>query len=472
METSKEKYRKRSWFEDQNFSGKVFTTLFALMLTFTAFGALLLVAPVATEGAKEYEMHADEVIMEGWEMTGPMEYSGSTVTLIRAEGAKLRNFVQYYEGNEISSPYGELEHLEMYCTYVKGTGETMGMLSTLEWYGDEEPPFLLDLLPDPVVMTDVTIKIVYQKVESITFEGIDIASSGAPNLIDYTTTETLGDLVLNSFSIQAGPTDMSLAIDLADYPWADPDDPAHLQQAAIMELQGALSGKRHLNQRDVTMKGVKMVIPYEYSGTTIELMIAFDSVYLDASTIIFGPLTDSADFEKPTEGTEGELVEVKLPTLGSFQHGSVEWMFAQNVRLKGLRMDIPSDTQEYGLDTFQIKMGEMDANWHNITYLGYSGNMGKHYMVVEGIGVKSDLTISLPGSENEMIISADSQIVDKVHMLAFVVISDEALLSSQEITEKPHGLIIQGANMGGVTIILVHMHAEGVTLKNMIQEVR
>ena len=157
---------------------KVLPAIFGATLVLLAFGPILPQAQTS-EGVKAYEMHIDKAMMEDLVIEGPVEYNGVMMTRITADTATLENFVQYLEGSEIISPLAEIQGLEVYCTYVCGTADVEGMVTTMEWNGTEEPPWLLEMLDDPAEMWDVTMNIVYQNVGSVTFSSLDMAPRGS-----------------------------------------------------------------------------------------------------------------------------------------------------------------------------------------------------------------------------------------------------------------------------------------------------
>ena len=440
---------------------KVLPAIFGVTLILLAFGPILPQAQASSK-VETYEMHIDKTVMEGWAIEGPVKYNGIMTTKITADVTTLENFIQYYEANIISSPNTEIKDLELYCTYVKGMAKVEGVMTSLEWTGDEEPPRELGVLPDPMVMTDAVMKIVYQHVDSIIFDEIDVAPAQTPYIMSMgSEMKSLSDLTLNSFSIDAGKTTMTLYVNPDDYPDVDPNDPKQLQKAALSELKQALKGKKALKQKDVTMHELTLVVPLEYSGGTVDMTIGVDLASIDFAAMTFSP-TASQDL-----ANEGYW-EVPLPTLSSFGHPQAEWMFADGVALDGISLKTPSAFKGKP-GTFEIFIERNIADGEDITVAGYSEIEGQHYMVVDANGVGGDLGITIPGADTEMVIKSSDIDVDYVQMWVFSVHSPDAYLESQEI--KDDDVLMKGVNLNDLAIKLVYMHAEEVTLNDMTQGV-
>jgi len=113
-----------------------------------------------------------ETAMEGWSITGPAEYNGVNMTSVIVDKAGVVDLIQYYEGLTITANLGNLTNMRLNCTHIIGTADVEGMVTTMEWNGTEEPPWLLEMLDDPAVMTDVTMDTVYLRSEDVVLENM------------------------------------------------------------------------------------------------------------------------------------------------------------------------------------------------------------------------------------------------------------------------------------------------------------
>jgi len=252
---------------------------------------------------------------------------------------------------------------------------------------------------------------------------------------------------------------MTLYLNPDDYPDVDPDDLEQLQRAGTTELLQAFRGLKPLKAKDVTMEGVTLVVPFG----NVNVTIALDSVSLDFSVLAFGP--EAA--KDPT--VEDRYWQVPLHTLSSFRCDQTEWMYTKGVHLYGISLKTPSAFKGKP-GTFEIFTERNTVDWQNITVAGYSEIEGKYYMIVDAEGVGGDRRITIPGADTEMVIKSGDIDMDYVQMWAFLVTSPNTFLDSEEITGD-NEIIMKGVNLDDLTIKLVYTHAEGVTMRNVSQEV-
>jgi hypothetical protein len=469
-------------------------------------------------------MHVEKATMWNWNITGPVEYNGVMTTLITADLTDLSNFVQPFGSNVVASPLGKIKDMVVYCTYVCGTAEIFpGFTATLEWWGDQVPPFELELLPDPCEMTDVTMELVYENTGEVSFESIDIAPS-ALNSTSFIAEQSFDELRLNSFMLRADRIEMDMhgieviaemitgmltmipdllgmegivelieslssfivtpldalmstilslpslenLIDLGSYAiyrliallmmLFSPIMP--LLSSVLSLLLGLIPMEMVTPNYNVVMTNGEIEVPFGNEN----LLIGFDEARIDSAELIMTSVASIGLLMKYPErmlpgmflGTPIVLEDVEIP---------IESMVAKDVQLSGLTLATPGEFSG-APGSFKIEMDHMTAEGQDIPLLAYSEAAGKYYMVVKGTSIGSDLKITIPGADSQLVITADEQTLADVEMWVFLVVSDEILLQQQEITEEP-SILMDGVEMTDVTIYATYLHAEGVMMVNM-----
>jgi hypothetical protein len=430
-------------------------------LVLVSFG-LVSDAGALTADVGTYDMEAEEITIGGWTLEGPVEHNGVLTTKWTAATATLTNFVQYYEENIITAPQAELQDVVLYCTWQEGTVESpeSGEMVTLSWYGDEEPdPRIYEYGTDPGTIFDAVFEIEYQSTASTTFpEGVKIAPVGE---VATAVKQTIDQLELEAFTLNAGPTLMTLLVNPADYPGYDLTDPAQAQRAALMDLSAALRGLKPLKGKTV-MEDVTMVVPQDYGTEVVDVTIHLAKAEIEFAVLAMGDIPVDTDVEG--------YVPVKLSPMRSFGTTNGKWMVARGLQLTEPRLSAPGEFSG-ALGTFEINVDQMDVEWQNVTGVGFSQIGGQYYMVIEAEAVRGDLEIVIPGYSGEMVISA-AQDVAKVELWVFLAEMDYVAMQTQTIQKDTFDLIFNGNSLTGTAMKVVLLDAGVTTLTGLEQYVR
>ena len=137
-----------------------------ILLSFLAwlvYPLLVYPRPPVELGLEEMDVRAAQVTIHNYSIAGPVEYNGIKTTRVFAERMEVWGLVvRAGEEGEVGIPHAVLENIELYCTYVRATGEALRVSSTTAWTGKDSPPALIALLGDPTTLTNVTVRMVYQ----------------------------------------------------------------------------------------------------------------------------------------------------------------------------------------------------------------------------------------------------------------------------------------------------------------------
>ena len=137
-------------------------------LAWLVYPVLVYPRPPVELGLREMDVRVTQVTMHNYSIAGPVEHNGIKTTRVFAERMEVWGLVVYAgEEGEVSIPYASLENIELYCTYIRATGEALRISATTAWRGEDSPPTVLTLLGDPARITDVTTRMVYQSVNRL-----------------------------------------------------------------------------------------------------------------------------------------------------------------------------------------------------------------------------------------------------------------------------------------------------------------
>ena len=430
-----------------------------LAFTFWMMWPVLFVAAEPDLGEGEFDMEVEKVIMENYKIEGPKDCRGMRTTRIAAVKAEMWNFTVYYGDKTVSSPHATIDGLDMYCTYIRGTGEALRVSSATAWYGDESPPFIFSLMVDPVEMTDVKMHVVYQEVKSIEFDDMTIQDKDAASLqmipmtIGNTRSNRIyipGEHILdNSFTIRAKKMEMN--IDLMDL------------LLGMLDLRALLSMEMAIPAKNVVMVNGTIKVPYP-NGENV--LVSFDESHIDIADMKLTTIN-------ALKMIVGDLIEMVLGMLGRrvvLEDVTIvgEWMKSTNIQLKGFNMKSDSDLIfGDGTTPFTIEMNGMGADSMTITGINRMGDVP--YMIVDARGfVADEMLLTIPDGENEIKITAEVKGMRTSELWAFEIITENGTMSAMEITELPHKLDnTELSNMNNVTIEACFMNTEDVDLTGM-----
>jgi hypothetical protein len=444
---------------------------------------LFVAAEPEIDESMEFDMEVEKMEMEDYTIEGPKDFKGEKATLTKAAVVYVDNLTIYYGGKTIFAEKAKIEGLTLYTTYTRGSGEALRVESETAWYGHESPPFVVSLMSDPVVMTDIKMHVIYQNVKSIKFEkGMKVSDSdggstiSAQSILDVMACTSdiylSGEYTVNSFEIKAERMEMDLsAIDLLggmlDLEAGRAMVSDIINKLTSRDLGGLLSAiKMGVPAKNVVMVNGTIEVPYGdetvvigFDKSTIE-SVDMELTLINSLSMIMGDPIEM--LMGMVTGRRIELKEVEM--VG-------EWMSAKNVELEGLKMEPKNGYKIEG--EFTVEMDGMKAASMDITRIGYDKE-NRPYLVIDVTDLTAGkMILRIPDDYgNEITIETRVKNMEKSEMWAYTLETGSGEINLMNISELPHKLTNQELKeMESITIKGCFLNATGLDLANMTMSV-